>query len=104
MSHRRLPDLLKDAEFLLVQLVMLHQSGGPHLIRERAQRLGALHRKLDQVERELRIHGEKLGVGEGLTLGALRRRLAQLTDRRSDARPHAGPERRHSHRRLREPL
>jgi hypothetical protein len=76
--RRLLADLLADAEFLLVQIVLLHQEHGPHLIRGRAQRLANLHRKLDEIEKELRERAAVLGLDTSVTLGELRRRLARL--------------------------
>ena len=77
-DRRTLPDLLQDAEFLLVQLVVLHRTGGPHSALQRGKRIAELHRKLDAVEYLLRSHAAQLGLDTTITLGQLRRELARL--------------------------
>ena len=92
-----MPELLAEIDFLLVQLITLHSTTGPHRMREHQMRMAALHRRLDHLERQLRM---RVGEDDLSTLGQLRRRLDQVSERRQRHDPdYAGPERRRHQRR-----
>src|SRR5690349_7746924 len=74
--------LLIETEFLLVQLVTAHETRG-HRTFDQQNRIANLHRRLDQLEQQLRRHARELGEEQPMTLGQLRRRLGSLI------RPHA---------------
>jgi type II secretory pathway component PulJ len=89
-----------EAQFLLVQLVTFHRSNNPHHSPRQQQRIAELHRRLDVIERQLRMRAAELGDDTKGTLGELRRTLVDKVDRRKGADPHYfGPERRKAQRR-----
>jgi hypothetical protein len=52
--RRRLEDVLVQMQFLEVQLAVIRESNGPHLLRNVAIHVAALHARLDELEQELR--------------------------------------------------
>src|SRR5581483_6070887 len=100
--RRRLSDLLADTQLVLMQLMVLQQESGPHHPARLQMRIAALHRRLDGLERTLRLRAAEKGVDGQTTLGQLRRVLATLTDRRQHSYGRrVGPERRRGERRHR---
>jgi ribosomal protein L29 len=79
--------LLGQAEFLLVQLVVLHSSRTGHNSVAKQQHIAELHRRLDVVESQLRAHAANAGLNSQSTLGQLRRSLARMLERERLAEP-----------------
>lgn len=73
---------------LELQLQLFEEGAGPHYGRNLGLRIAALHRRLDEAEKQLRRHASRVAQDSQLSLKELRMRLAAL-DRRYD-----GPERR----------
>lgn len=88
---RRLEDLLLQIRFLEVQLAVIEESKGPHLIRNVGIRRAALHERLDELEHELRWRARHIPNARDSTSRELRRRLEELSQHDPDYR---GPERR----------
>lgn len=59
-------------------LVMVHRGDSARLTRAKGQLLAEPRRRLHCLERELRLRGEALGVGDELALRELRRRLIRI--------------------------
>jgi hypothetical protein len=87
--RRRLSDLLAEAEFLLVQLLVLQEESGAHRSIRQQQRISALRRRLDAVEQRLRERAAELGIDGHGTFGELRRTLGRRL-----RHGYRGPERR----------
>ena len=96
---RRLSDLLSETDFLLVQLITLHSTTGPHRMRDQQMRMAALHGRLDQLEYSLRQRAAELGEDPEGSLGHIRRRLATVPDRRRSGDGYEGLDRRRCERR-----
>lgn len=103
---RQIEDLLAEVEFLLVQLVVLDRSSGPHHNAHQQQRISRLHRRLDMAEHQLRAHASEFGLDAHVTLGQLRRSLVEMLHDKEEptgsnlgregaaaAEPHAKPSR-----------
>ncbi len=88
---RRLSDLLAEANFLLVQLQALQETGKPHKTRGLAQRIARMHRRLNDVEGQLRLWAKQLGHDDQATITELRQMLQSVVERDPAYR---GPERR----------
>lgn len=88
---RRLEDLLLQMRFLEVQLAVIEQSKGPHLLRNVGLRVAALHERLNELEHELRRRARHIPDARESTSRDLRRRLEELTQHDPHYR---GPERR----------
>lgn len=85
---RRLSDVLRELGLVEVQLQLFHEGAGPHYGRNLGMRIAALHRRLDDLERQLRVCASALGQDGQASLEELRQRLTAM-DRQYD-----GPERR----------
>jgi hypothetical protein len=90
LRRRRLRDVLTETNLLDVQLQIVQQTAGPHRLKGVAQRIAALHRRLDALERRLRLRARDLGFDNNLPMSVLRKQLTQVDpyDR------YKGPERR----------
>lgn len=88
MQVRRLSDILMELGLVEVQLQLFHEGAGPHYGRNLGMRIAALHRRLDDLDRSLRLRASTLGEDEHDSLKELRRRLAVID------RQYKGPERR----------
>jgi len=66
----------------------MERSTGPHHKPSQQQRIAALQRRLDVLEHRLRLRAAELGEDAKVTLGQLRRALAQRDPK------YRGPERR----------
>jgi hypothetical protein len=87
-AFRRLSDLLAETSLLEAQLQIFQEASGPHHVRDVVMRITTLHRRLDEIESQLRLRARKFGEGDQATMRDLRRRLAALD------RVYLGPERR----------
>lgn len=85
LMGRRASDLLLELTFMEAQLCVLRDEGKPHRTRHLGERIAALHHRLDEIERRLRLSA---GVGCDVPVPELRRRLALV------ASAYPGPERR----------
>lgn len=88
MRLRRLSDILRELGLLEVQLQLFREGVGPHYGRNLGVRIAALHRRLDDLEHELRLRASALGEDGQASLRELRTRLAARD------RQYGGPERR----------
>jgi hypothetical protein len=101
---RRLSDLLADIDFLEIQLQVMQEQGPEHKTANLGQRIAALHRLLDHLERLVRVRAQELGREDpALANPALRRLLRARPDRRKPPREghEAHVERRKQERRIR---
>jgi hypothetical protein len=85
---RRLSDLLLEYDLLEIQQHILMRDFAPHLSRNVALRLSKLRRKLDALDRRLRLRAHDLGLDTRQPIRVLRKRLAEVSAR------YAGAERR----------
>jgi hypothetical protein len=75
--RRRLRDLLADHALAQAQLQILQERAGPHHLRDVQQRIGAVHRRLDQLETALRERAEQHGIDVGLPIAEVRAQLGR---------------------------
>jgi hypothetical protein len=98
---RRSMDLLLELELFEVQLQIMHEEAGPHIMRNLGVRIAAAHRRMDEIEQELRRRAFQLGLVDAASGPLNPRKLTQLRDRRHGEDPrYQGPERRKAPRRL----
>lgn len=91
--RQRLEDLLTQADLLLTQLVVFHQSTNPHHNARQQLRISELHRRLDVVERQLRMHAAQIGIDADATLSHIHRALAAASGRHNDRQSSRGVKR-----------
>lgn len=89
IQRRRIRDALVDMQLTEIQLQIIQQSNGPHLIRNVGIRVAALHRRLGELEQRLRARDTVDAGRRGLR--DLRQRMAELAEH--DPK-YDGPERR----------
>ena len=90
MALRRLSDLLFELDMVEVLALTLRADAGPHLLTNVGLRLTNLHRRMDELERQVRARARGFGEDDEATFTELRRRLAAIE---RNPRYH-GPERR----------
>ena len=75
---RRLSDLLAEADFMEAQLRVLQEPGPSHRKLKLQTHIATVHRRLDELERRLRLRAIELGEDDRGAISQLRRRLATL--------------------------
>jgi len=82
LPRKRLSDLLAEMNLLDVQLQIIAHEAGAHHVRNVGQRIAELHRRLDNLECDLRLRAQHVSSDPGLPVSELRRGLGRMTDRR----------------------
>lgn len=80
-GFRRLSDILRELNLVDVQLQLFQEGAGPHYGRDLGVRIAALHRRLDDLEQQLRLRARALGQDDKPSLTELRTRLGILEHR-----------------------
>jgi len=78
---RRLSDLLTESQFLEVQVRVLQETGAAHHGVQLRQRIMAVHKRLDELERRPRRRALELGENDRLAISHIRRQLTALAER-----------------------
>ncbi len=78
-----LSDLLSEADFLDVQIQVIHETAPTHKGRDWGLRLAALHHRMYDLEEEMRLHASMLGesaMGPGYELRSRLREVCRRQD------------------------